>query len=349
MVYFASRAAMDIDGLGPAMVDLLLDNGKVKDIADLYGLKSGDLQGLPGIGEISASNLLKAIAASKSRDLSHLITGLGIRNVGEEAANILAEHYPSLDSLIKCGQGEVTKEDLVGLLTDPKLCYRKLVEFRTSGVPEKLLEQLKDTKSSTRNANPLLTTSTTHKAPRKDICDLIIRFYQEHGADVNKLTWYLGTLIDLTRKTENKKRIPGIDMITAMSIWEFLSREDAHSLLARLKAAGVGTTHHATAKALESPITGSTFVVTGALAKYKRNQIHDLIRKLGGKVGSEVSRSTNYLVVGETPGSKLEKARELGVRIITEEEFEKLALKTTEPASTKKFGPGQRMLFDSGA
>ncbi|HHT9120004.1 MAG TPA: NAD-dependent DNA ligase LigA [Candidatus Hypogeohydataceae bacterium YC41] len=226
--YFASRDAMDIDGMGTAIIEQLVDKGLIKDYGDIYYLKFEDLVNLERMGEKSAQNLLNGIEASKNRDLSRLIAALGIHHVGTHAAEVLAEHFGSLDRLMQASQEELEEVYEVG-------------------------------------------------------------------------------------------------PVMARSIVRFFSDPRTREIIKKLKAAGVNTYSLAEKRPLkELKLSGKTFVVTGIFGKYSRHEIESLIKNLGGRISSGVSKQTDFVVVGESPGSKLEKARQLGVKTINEKEFEKL-------------------------
>lgn len=226
--YFASRDAMDIEGFGPAIIDQLVDKGLLKDYADIYYLKFEDLVGLERMAEKSSQNLINAIERSKARDLDRLICALGIQHVGVHSAEVLAEHFGSLDELA-----------------------------RTS--PETL------------------------------------------------------------------EKIPEVGPIMARSIARFFSDPRTKSIIKKLKDAGVNTKRlKARPQVKESKIAGKTIVVTGTLKKYSRKEIEELIKALGGRPSSSVSRKTDFVLAGESPGSKLDNARRLGVKVLNEAEFEKL-------------------------
>jgi len=224
--YFASRGAMDIEGLGSVLVDQLVDKGLVRDVADLYRLRVEDLAALERMGEKSAQNVVNAIEESKSRGLARLLTGLGILHVGSHAAEILARHFGAMDALM-----QASVEDL--------------------------------------------------------------------------------------------EAIPEIGPTTAQSVWEFLHDERNQDIIRRLREAGVKMTEEVET-ATEQPLAGKTVVVTGTLRGYSRQEIQDLIKRLGGKASSSVSGKTSFVLVGESPGSKLQKAQQLGVPFVTEEEFERI-------------------------
>jgi DNA ligase (NAD+) len=231
IIYFASRNAMDIEGLGPAVVGQIVDNNIIKDYADIYSLEFDDLVPLERMGEKSARNLIDAIEESTVRDLHLLICALGIQNVGSHAAEVLSKHFGTLDKLMNASVEEL----------------------------EEIFE---------------------------------------------------------------------IGNITAKSIVGFFSNSHTQDVINKLKAAGVNLSAiHKEANTV-SDIAGKSFVVTGTLNGYMRKEIEDIIKKLGGKVSSAVSSKTDFLIAGESPGSKLEKAERLSTTILNKEEFENLINKT---------------------
>jgi DNA ligase (NAD+) len=231
VLHFASRRAMDIDGLGEAIVDQLLARGLVRSLPDLYGLRFEALVELERFGPKSAKNLLDEIAASKSRGLARLLYALGIRHVGEKLAQTLAARYPSLGALEAAGRDDLVQAEDVG----PKV---------------------------------------------------------------------------------------------AESILFFFAQPENRELIRRLREAGVDD-RAAEAGAGPRPLAGEVFVITGTLAAMTRDEARERLEELGAEVGSTVTRKTTGLVVGDTPGSKLDRARELGVRIIEEGEFLKLVGRKT--------------------
>ena len=220
--HFASKAAMNIDGLGPQIVEALLGAGLIRDAADLYSLRAEDVEKLERMGEKSAENLIAAIENSKGRGLARLIYALGIRNIGEVAAAAIAERFENIEA-----------------------CF---------------------------------------EATREDILEL-----------------------------------PDFGEITADCVVNYFSRESSRELCLRLKAAGVLT--DVIKKETTAELAGLTFVLTGTLPTMSRDEAGALIKSAGGKVSSSVSAKTAYVVAGEAAGSKLTKAQQLGVKIISEEEL----------------------------
>jgi DNA ligase (NAD+) len=227
LIHYASRGAMDIEGMGEMLVDQLVNNSLVHNIADIYDLEGYQLAELERMGTKSALNVIKGIEESKNRDLSDLLFGMGIRHVGRTAADILVEVYPEMDSL-------------------------------------------------------------------------------------------------LAASLESLQEIPQVGPIMAKSIYETLHEPHNLQLIERLRAAGVNMKSSQKAKPANQPLTGKTFVITGTLSKYTREEATELIKENGGKVTSSVSKSTSYLLCGEEAGSKLEKAQSLGVPVLSEKEFENL-------------------------
>ncbi|MCM8780639.1 MAG: NAD-dependent DNA ligase LigA, partial [Candidatus Omnitrophica bacterium] len=226
LIHFASRQAMDIEGMGEAVVEQLVENGLVKDFADIFYLKKDDLLKLELFKDRKAENLLMAIEKSKKQPLSRLIYGLGIRHVGEKAAYVLAQHFKTLDNLMKA----------------------RLEEF-----------------------------------------DAIYE----------------------------------IGPVMAESIVSFFSQSATQRLIKKLKEAGLNLEERALL-VKKSALTGKIVVFTGELKNFTRSQAEAVVRQLGGMASSSVSKKTDLVVVGENPGSKLEKAKKLNIRIIDEEEFRRM-------------------------
>lgn len=230
--HYAQRDAMDIEGLGEVWVNTFVAQGMIKDVADIYYLDFEKVKNLERMGEKSARNLFDGIEASKKRPLQRLIYGLGILNVGEHAANLLAQKFKSLDRLAKAGQEEL---------------------------------------SSIREIGP----------------------------------------------------------VTAASIVQFFKETGTQKVLAKLEKAGVRTDIVETIKA-SGPFAGKSVVITGTLEGYSRSEAEALIRRLGGHPSGSVSKKTDFLILGKDPGSKHNKAKELGIKILSESEFRKL-VKSCDP------------------
>lgn len=226
--HFASRGAMNIEGLGEELIKKLVDRGLVRDLAGIFELRETDIAGLFKKGEKTAKNLIEAIKRAKDRPLSRLLHGLGIRHVGSRTAEVLARHFGTLDKLAAAS-------------------------------------------------------------------------------------------------CEELQAVPEIGEVVAASIYDFFHTAENRALLEKLRAYGVCLAEPTASAAADLPLAGKTFVVTGTLAGYSREEIHEKIKSLGGRVSSSVSKNTDYVIVGENPGSKLDKARELGVRVLDEAQFNQLA------------------------
>jgi DNA ligase (NAD+) len=225
--HFASRGAMDIEGLGEAMVEQLVGRGLVKEVSDIYSLTNEELTGLERMGEKSVANLLRAIDHSRRQPLWRLLFGLGILHVGVSAARALADAFPNLDAL-------------------------------------------------------------------------------------------------MAATADGLQRIPDVGEVVGASIAQFFQEKHNREMIAKLKAAGLRLTNEAKPKrASDSEISGTTWVITGTLGR-PRDEITELIIRHGGKVSGSVSKKTSFVLAGEEAGSKLEKAKKLGLKVIGEEEFQKL-------------------------
>jgi len=224
IVHFASKEAMNIEGLGEKVIEQLMEKGFITNIADIYSLKLEDIASLKKEGKKFAENLINAINESKNNNLDRLINALGIEQVGVKSAKILAKRFKTMDELAKAPYGTLTFVDEIGT-------------------------------------------------------------------------------------------------ITANSVREFFMQDQTKDLIKKLKAAGVNMTLQEDDNT-DNRFLGMTFVLTGALEKYTRDEAGDIIEKFGGKVSGSVSKKTSYVLAGEDAGSKLTKAQSLGVTVITESEFE---------------------------
>ena len=223
--HFASKGAMNIDGLGPQIVELLLANSKIKDVADLYSLTARDIEPLERMGKKSAQNLVAAIEASKSVGLARLIYALGIREIGEVAAAALAVRFGTLEALSRASAEDISA-------------------------------------------------------------------------------------------------IENFGEVTAEYVVDFFSHSQNRELCARLEAAGVLTVD--TSAPVGNLFASKTFVLTGTLPTMSRDEASALIKQNGGKTVGSVSKKTDFVLAGEAAGSKLVKAQELGIKIISESELLKM-------------------------
>jgi DNA ligase (NAD+) len=227
ILHFASRDAMNIDGLGDALVQLFLDEELIQDAADLYTLREhrSELIEIERMGEKSVDNLLAAIDATRQNPIHRLIFALGIRHVGEKAAKSLADHFGSIEALE-------------------------------------------------------------------------------------------------TAKPEEIQAVEGIGPKIAESVVEYFTSPRSHALLAKLRQAEVNMKGEKRTAPVAGPLTGKTVVVTGTLTRWGRKEIEELIERLGGKFSGSVSKKTSFVLAGEAAGSKLDKARELNVEVLSEDDFQ---------------------------
>lgn len=254
IIHFVSRKGFDIVGLGEKIVEQLMNEGLIADVADIFELTLGDLKPLERFAEKSAQNLIEAIEKSKKISLEKFLYALGIRYVGEETAVLIA--------------GAISK-------------------FQISNLKFQINDQIS-------NAQKIHTLED------------VIKYFPK----ITKEAW-----LD----------IKGIGEKSAESLVEWFGSKENVELLRRMLASGIEVKiSDETDKIKNAKLAGLTFVLTGELVNFTRDEAKDMIRKSGGDVSSSVSKKTDYVVAGENAGSKLAKARELGVKVISEEEFEKL-------------------------
>ena len=225
LIHFASRGAMDIDGLGETLITKMVSTGIINSASDIYELSEQDLLSMERMGKKSSENILNAIEKSKSRGLDKLLFGLGIRHIGQQAAKLIAEKFENMDNIIK--------------------------------------------------------------ATEEEICS-----------------------------------IPGIGITIAESIAAYFSVPQNLNLIEKLKNYELVMTFKNIVK--NQKLKNKTFVLTGSLKNYTRDEATEIIEKMGGKVTSSVSKNTSCVLAGADPGSKMDKAQTLGVDIISEELFEKM-------------------------
>ena len=227
--HFVSRDAMNIDGMGSAIVNMLLEKDFIKGVADLYylHLRKDELVDLERMGKKSVENLLNSIEKSKQNNIDRLIYGFGIRNIGLRAAQLLAENFESVDALAQAG-------------------------------------------------------------------------------------------------VENIRRINEFGEISAQSIVHFFKQEQTTDTVEKLRAAGVNLISTGKRQVIDNRFEGQTFVLTGTLPTYTRPEASEIIARFGGKTSGSVSKKTDYVLAGEEAGSKLDKALQLGVKVIDEDQFRKM-------------------------
>lgn len=226
IIHFVSKDAMDITGLGEAIVEKLISKGLIQNIADIYKLKFEDIASLKKNGKKFAQNLIDAIETSKTRELYRLIAALGIKHVGVKLAKSLAKWYKTMDNL-------------------------------------------------------------------------------------------------MTASIESLATKPDVGLITAQSIYDFFKEEQTIDLINKLKTYNVNMEYNEE-QSEDNRFEGKTFVLTGTLENFTRDEASEIIEKFGGKTAGTVSKKTSYVLAGEEAGSKLTKAREIGVTVITENEFQEM-------------------------
>ncbi len=292
--YFAGRNQMDINELGEKVIEKLLAKGYVKSIPDLYRLtheqlvdtlRKEDTKGESNPVK-AAQNLVEGIAASKARGLARLLAGLGIRDIGNRTAQLVAQHFGALEKLRKASLEEIlaTPEMGGGILEE----VAKLRE--RYGVTAEL------------STEQVFGCAAIEKGLEQKI--------REAGADTarGKTPWEMIEAI----------RTKGV---AARSLYGFLHSEAGRKTLDELETLGVKTEEPRAARTGPQPLAGKTVVVTGTLKGFSRAEIKQAIERMGGKATESVSKATSFVVAGEEAGSKLEKARKLGVEVIDEGEF----------------------------
>lgn len=225
LIHYCSRDAMDIEGLGPSIIETFVNEGMIKTVTDIYRLDKEKIASLDGFQQTSANNIIESVENSKNNDLSKLIFAFGIRHIGAKAAKLLSDEFKNIDNLMN--------------------------------------------------------------ASLEAICD-----------------------------------IDGFGDIMAKSAFDFFQSESARELIADLKFFGVNTESKTVIK--DNRFEGMTFVLTGTLPTYKRSEASKIIESFGGKTSSSVSKKTSYVLSGESSGSKLDKANQLGVPVIDENEFNEM-------------------------
>ena len=225
ITHFASKSAMSIDGMGPRTVKLLLDTELISNVADIYTLKKEDIAALPGMGELSADNLISAIEASKTRGGARLLFALGIRHIGETASEAIASHFGGIYPLF-----DASAEDIL--------------------------------------------------------------------------------------------QVEDVGEIMASTLADFLALPETRALIDRLSEYGVKTEQEK--KVIATDLQGQTFVLTGTLSKMTRPVATERLKALGAKVSGSVSKKTSFVVAGEAAGSKLDRAKELGIPVLSEDELLKI-------------------------
>lgn len=330
--HYASRGAMDIEGLGKKRVIELRELGLLPDLPSLYKLKNHreHLENLDGWGQLSVDNLLTQIEATRGKPLEKFLFALGIPNLGETTAVDLARHYKSLDAIIEAAREEYKKQKIKGL----KGKYKAISKHIASFFQNKKISDLPD--FNAEDALKKLLMDVPNIGP--DTSDELIKHYST-----------IEEIIAASKRQvikdgiEGLRPVQGISKIVAKSIADFFTQPETRKIALAL-AAEVQPAEVADAgRKKELPWEGKSVVFTGALEGLSREEAAEMARALGGRVSSSVSKSTSLVVVGADPGSKADKARELGVEMIGLEEFRRRvadAAGKAVPAAPAKDIPG---------
>jgi DNA ligase (NAD+) len=336
--HFASRQAMDIDGLGKELVDQLVKNNIVKTPADLYRLDIATLASLERMGELSATNLVTAIKNSKHTTLGRFIYALGIPNVGEETAKSLAKFFGNIGNLMSAYSKTLQYIPDIGHEV-AKSIYLFLKETHNQDVISQLInfdvvwDKLKDS-----NSDRDTTLSDFLNWLRKPIKDSD-KEINWHGIPkmgektVDRIaTYFSSNLEKLMEADENVLlKIKGINETLARNIVLFFKEPENLKVINQLRKCGVNWNNEIDAKPISNSLfSGKTFVLTGTLSRFKRDDAKNKIEELGGKVSGSVSKKTDFVVTGEEAGTKLNEAINLGIKILNEDEFMKLLSKEQE-------------------
>ncbi|HAD08309.1 MAG TPA: DNA ligase (NAD(+)) LigA, partial [Porticoccaceae bacterium] len=298
--HFASRRAMDIDGLGDKIIDQLVDEGLVHDPADLYTLSLEQVAGLERLAEKSAQNLLDALAASRATTLARFLYALGIREVGEVAAAALASHFGSLE-VLKAVEVEDfhQRKGIKGLGQKKATALIKAIASAEPPQQQSLADWIAG-----------LGVAGINRTLTEAIAD--------HFGDYQTLS--MATVEDL--QYSHKSLIEGIGPVVAEHIVRFFRQVHNLDVLDKLtdpKQAGVHWPEApAQAENQVQALAGQTWVLTGTLSTMKRDEAKGHLQALGAKVAGSVSAKTTCVVAGDSAGSKLTRARELGVNVLDE-------------------------------
>lgn len=398
--HFASRQAMDIDGLGKELVDQLVENNMVNTPADLYRLNTSSLANLERMGELSAENLINAIENSKHTTLGRFIYALGIPNVGEETAKTIARFFGNIDRLIDAHPKTMQYLPDIGLEVNKSIYLffkethnREVIsQLRKSGISwdepisdmesketslsdfldrlgtkcqggwQNLIDKkynervklLKNIIGKIIDSNDLLENNLPETDKNiflvedinEDLAkDLFIFFNNPEnriffwkgvkGLGPKKaklLADQFGNLENIMKASETDlSSIDGIDKKLAKNIVSFFKEPDTLKVINQLRECGVHWNHYSKDNnSSSSQIKGKTFVLTGTLAKFKREEAKSIIEELGGKVSGSVSKKTDFVVAGVEAGTKLNEAINLGIKVLNEDEFVMLLLKEQE-------------------
>jgi len=316
--FFVSRGAMDIEGMGPETVKTLIDTGLIQDEADIFFLKPEPLLQLEGFGEKKVEKLLGAIETAKQRPLAQLLASLGIDGVGSTVSGLLANSFGKMTLLISTAES-IKQAEHAFLRTIEAL----LVDHHSH------FEQSQDVQRARRRlANPVIELVpryidiTNLDDLRSRLLRLLKPAIEASPQTLDHLPHIVISLKALIDATRPLLTMEGLGPILVRDIVNWFADPYHQALLQKMRAAGVNMTKEEIEQAGAS-LQGLKFVITGTLS-VSRDEIKSLIESNGGKVSGSVSARTDYVLAGDSPGSKAEKARELGVEIITEEAFRQM-------------------------
>ena len=327
IIHFASRRAMNIDGLGEKIVDQLVDSSFVKTPADLYHLNMQQLIQIERMGELSANNLLSAIEKSKKTSLLRFIFALGIPEVGEGTAKDLASYLGSLDRVMKALPEILEYIPNIG----PEVASA-IYEFFSDLHNQEVLAELRKSKISWEENKPVNVKIATKPTLANLIDRLKIIGIGKDGAE--KLAGHFGTLKKLISASERELLLVPVSKKAAAGVVDYFSdsKRVEHCLLIeqQLREFGMHWDDHKvdTAQGYFLPLDGLNFVLTGTMPNLSRDEAKNRIEGAGGKVTGSVSAKTNYVVAGENPGSKLQDAIKLSIAVVDEKELLRMLART---------------------
>ena len=300
--FFVSRGAMDIEGMGPQTINALIEAGQITDIADIFTLEAAPLLELEGFAEKKVENLLKSIADSKSRTFARVLTSLGIDGVGSTVAALLTDNFSSMQDLQAAASAIRAAEGEFSQVATP------IIDAADSSdaAVERLLDRLRN--PSTELAPQLLDAPDLVQRLTRRFKPLLIS-----AAEIGSIAVALESLIAASRRLH---AIEGLGPVLVANIVDYFTDAHNQAVLGKMQAAGVNL--RAEEKSLAGDaLAGKTFVLTGSMSQ-PRGQLKALVEANGGKVTGSVSKRTSYVVAGDAPGSKVDKAAKLGVPILDE-------------------------------
>ena len=306
--FFVSRGAMDIEGMGPQTIAALIEEGLIEDEADIFYLQAEPLLELEGFAEKKVENLLASIALAKSRPFAQVLTSLGIDGVGSTVAGLLTDNFASMQDLLNTAQAirgaDETFSDTV----------QALIDRADTDDPDisKLVFRLK---------HPL-----TELVPRyldgSDLGPRLLRLLKPLQLSADHFARVEYSLTDLIAASRPLHTIDGLGPVLVENIVNWFTDTHNQAVLAKMQAASVNMRAEEKVRA-GTALAGKTFVLTGSMS-VSRDEIKTLVEANGGKVTGSVSKKTSYVVAGESPGSKVEKAEKNKVPVISEEELRAL-------------------------